>query len=355
MKKINFGIIGTGRMASNMLDTMRHQSQINVHAVFGNSIERTEIFCENHNITNAYDDLDALLENAAIDAVYIASSNEKHTSQVLSALRAGKAVLCEKPIAISTEEIVLIEKVAAESNLLCMEAMWTLFLPSYQRFFEIKEQQTYGIPMSLYADFGYPTSEKSDPKLFSLNAGGGVLLDRAVYPIALAIKVFGSVTAIHANVTYSETGVDTDASILLKHSGGGMAQLAVSANALLQNRAVLSLTKGNVSLEAPLLGSEVVISQKFDIHEQATDSPKNLKIIIKNKLKKSSTLRKIKSLKTHGHKEYMTYGANQYLPMLNHFCKLMDNSKFESNVVPLSLSNEVIAVIDQIKKAKEQH
>jgi hypothetical protein len=118
---------------------------------------------------------------------------------------------------------------------------------------------------------------------------------------------------------------------------------------------VLSLTKGNVSLEAPLLGSEVVISQKFDIHEQATDSPKNLKIIIKNKLKKSSTLRKIKSLKTHGHKEYMTYGANQYLPMLNHFCKLMDNSKFESNVVPLSLSNEVIAVIDQIKKAKEQH
>lgn len=350
IKKINFGVVGTGRMASNMLDAMRYQPQINVHAAFGHSIDRVKSFSNKHNIANAYDDLDALLSNTEIDAIYIASSNENHAPQTLKALRAGKSVLCEKPIAISTEELALIQQAATASNCLCMEAMWTHLLPSYERLFEASQEQTFGTPVHLYADFGYPADETSNATLFSAKAGGGVLLDRAVYPIALAIKLFGPVEGVHADLTYNKAGADTDARLLLSHQGGGRSQLAVSARTLLQNRAVLSFTKGSVSLEPPLLGSEVIISQQFDINIQAPETSKSVKTRIKNKLKNSAVLRKINSLKTSGQKAYIAYGANQYLPMLNHFCGLMNHNQMQSNVVPLAFSSEVIAVIDQIKQ-----
>jgi predicted dehydrogenase len=211
MKTINFGIIGTGLMAATMMEAFKHVANVNVMAVASESTERATSFAARFNIANAYGSVEALLNDPAVEAVYIVNLTESHAATTIKALQAGKAVLCEKPIATSEADCQRIQEIAAKTGKLCMEAMWTHFLPAYQALFNLNATQALGKPTQLYADFGYPTNQVAYPRLFKPSAGSGVLLDRGVYPIALAIKLFGNVMQIKSQVTCNHDGVDTEA------------------------------------------------------------------------------------------------------------------------------------------------
>lgn len=350
MAVINFGVIGTGQMASAMMEAFKHISSVKVIAVSSESVGRAKDFAIRFNILKAYESFDDLLSNKEIDAVYIANATTSHASTTIRALKAGKAVLCEKPIATSEAENKLIEQQAADSGKLCMEAMWTHFLPAYQRLFEISRSNKLGEPTHLYADFGYPLDAQLYPRLFKPSLGSGVLLDRGVYPIALAIKLFGSVKQLTAFIEYNQDGVDTQASLLLAHHNGCQSQLAVSFKSLLQNKAVLSFSGGLASLEPPMIGAETVCYQSFQVNSLLDSPSKSFKYLLGQHLKQSSLLRQIKSKKYVGYSDYYSYGVNQYLPVLNHFCDLFLSGKHESDVMPLSFSSEVLRLIDQAKK-----
>ena len=87
--------------------------------------------------------------------------------------------------AIETEGVV---KAARKAQTLCMEGLWTLLLPSYTRFLEVSLQVASGSPSNLVAGFGYPINEKTQGELLAPDRGA--MLDRGVYLIALALKVF---------------------------------------------------------------------------------------------------------------------------------------------------------------------
>ncbi len=347
---IKFGIVGTGQMAATMMEAFKHLPDVKVIAVSSESADRAKDFSLRFNIHKSYHSLSDLLNDPEIDAVYIANATESHASSTIQALKSGKSVLCEKPIATSEAESKLVETAAVKSGKLCMEAMWTHFLPAYQRLFELKLDNTLGEPIHLYADFGYPTNKESHPRLYSATSGSGVLLDRGVYPIALSLKLFGGVKQLASQVEFSEDGIDTHASLLLKHQNGCYSQLTVSIQSLLQNRAVLSFTEGNVSLEPPVIGAETVSIQTFHHSGSPNTNSNDLKFKLKQLLKQSSLLRRIKSKKNIGQREYYPYGVNQYLPMLNHFCALYRAGEKESDVMPLSFSSEVLRVVEQAKK-----
>jgi predicted dehydrogenase len=347
---IKFGIVGTGQMAATMMEALKHLSDVKVIAVSSDSADRAKDFSLRFNIPKSYHSLSDLLNDPEIDAVYIANATESHASSSIQALKSGKSVLCEKPIATSEAESKLVETESAKSGKLCMEAMWTHFLPAYQRLFGLKLDNILGEPIHLYADFGYPTNKESHPRLYSATSGSGVLLDRGVYPIALSLKLFGGVKHLTSQVEFNEDGVDTHASLLLSHQNGCYSQLAVSIQSLLQNKAVLSFTEGNVSLEPPVIGTETVSIQTFHHSSLPNTNSNNFKFKLKQLLKQSPFLRRIKSKKNAAQREYHSYGVNQYLPMLNHFCALYRAGKKESDVMPLSLSSEVLRVVEQAKK-----
>ncbi|HET8707704.1 MAG TPA: Gfo/Idh/MocA family oxidoreductase, partial [Pseudomonadales bacterium] len=225
MNPINFGIIGTGLMAATMMEAFKHLTNARVVAVASDSLERAQGFSARFNIAKAYGNVNELLSDESVDAVYIANLTELHAISTINALNAGKAVLCEKPIATTEGDCIRIQEAAAKSGKLCMEAMWTHFLPAYQALFSLSEQQALGRPVQLYADFGYPTNPEAFPRLFKPSAGSGVILDRGVYPIALAVKLFGRVTGIKAQVVCNLDGVDTDAYFILNHENGCHSQL----------------------------------------------------------------------------------------------------------------------------------
>ncbi len=291
MKTINFGIVGTGLMAATMMEAFKLLPSVNVMAVASESAERANSFAARFNIAKAYASLDDLLSDQDVQAVYIVNLTESHAAATIKALQAGKAVLCEKPIATSEADCKRIAEVAEKSGKLCMEAMWTHFLPAYQQLFALNAAKTLGHPTQLYADFGYPTNKEAYPRLFKPSAGSGVLLDRGVYPIALAIKLFGNVQKITAQVTRNQEGVDTEAYLILTHENGCFSQLATSIQSLQQNRAVLSFTEGAATLEPPVIGAEALVVQSVQPHQAGHQASLGLKAKIKQLLKQSVFLR----------------------------------------------------------------
>ncbi|MGQ0443377.1 MAG: Gfo/Idh/MocA family protein [Methylophilaceae bacterium] len=354
MKKINFGIIGASQMAVTMMSAFKHSKHTSVVAVASQSGSRAQQFATSFTIAKAYGSTEELLTDHQIDAVYIANANENHAQSTIAALKAGKAVLCEKPIAISESQCREIAEVAQVSGNLCMEAMWTLFLPAYEHFLSAIATNKLGNPLHFFADFGYPQSKLHYPKAFMTGSGSGVLLDRGVYPIALALKAIGAVSAVSGQVLRTGNGVDTHASLNLSHENGCLSQLTVSIDTLLQNRAVLSCTEGSISLEPPLLGAERIrFLQAHPIAPSAKNfSSPSVKQKLKHAMRESAVLRCLHYARNQGETEFYSYGVNQYLPMLNHFCTLYQEGQNSSKIVPLSFSSQVLNIIDQAKAIK---
>lgn len=337
-------------MAATMMTALSSAAGVSVLAVASESEQRAQSFANAFGIPQACTGLASLLSNDEIDAVYVANATENHAKTVISALKAGKAVLCEKPIGISAAENQEIEQEAARSGKLCMEAMWTFCLPSFQRFFYVHDSKELGVASHFYADFGYPVGQDTLLKSYSSGLRGGVLLDRAVYPISLAIRLFGNVKTVIGQVDRNQDNVDVHAAFQLIHQSGQQSQLAVSLTALLQNRAVLSASGGTVSLEPPLLGAELVNIAKAALPSQpVSDMPINAKPGLTKKLRGLALLRRLNSVRKFLGYEHHSYGSNQYLPVINHFCNLYRQDKLVSDIFPLSASTQVLEVIDKLK------
>jgi len=182
-----FAVIGTGSMAAAMMSTFDHAS-VRVVAVSSRDAARERQFASAFHIPTVGEKVESFLQSSEFDAVYIANASAEHGSTVIAALEAGKAVLCEKPLALSANEAERIADVARRTGKLCMEGIWIPILAAYRRFVELARTNACGKLTHLFADFGYPVNEKTLPRLFS-PAAGGVLLDRGIYLVALALDV----------------------------------------------------------------------------------------------------------------------------------------------------------------------
>ncbi|NPT60011.1 Gfo/Idh/MocA family protein, partial [Paraburkholderia elongata] len=118
--KIKWALIGASTIADEwMVNAIRSQPDAAIDAVVSGGADRAREFAEKHGIPAQSTDLDAVLADPAIDAVYVSSTNEKHLPQVLAAAKAGKHVLCEKPLSLSADEAAqMIEACAAQEVVL---------------------------------------------------------------------------------------------------------------------------------------------------------------------------------------------------------------------------------------------
>ena len=104
---MRWGLVGASRIASGfMIDAIRAQADSQILSVLSSSAARGREFADENNIARSHTDLDALLADPDLDAVYISTTNEKHHPQALAAIAAGKHVLCEKPLAMSLNEAI---------------------------------------------------------------------------------------------------------------------------------------------------------------------------------------------------------------------------------------------------------
>jgi predicted dehydrogenase len=343
---VRFGIVGTGRMAETMLRTLSDCPHAKVVAVLSDSPERASQFAQRAGIAAWYGDLRQFMENEAIDAVYVANGNERHAATSLAALRAGKSVLCEKPMSIDVAEARAVAAAARETRQLFMEAMWTQLLPAYRRLARLVEAGTFGKPTHLRFDFGYPISRTEHPSLFA--ATGGVLLDRAVYGIAFALGILGPVAAVDASVGRATDSVDLEASLLLSHRHGGQSQLSVSFTSLMSNSAAVACERGVIRLDPPTIGSESISYQRASFIQSDRPAGKQGGIAqgAKAFLRRQPLLRRIRASALRRSSEFHSFGSDPYAHQLRHFIRLFHERRTESEINTMDLSLSTMEVVE---------
>jgi len=249
-KIIRWGIIGTGLIAKEFAAGLTSASDAELVAVASRSKKTADAFGDVAHVKKRYDNYEALAQDPDVDAVYVATPHSFHKENTIMCLRAGKAVLCEKPFAINAQEATEMIQVARERHLFLMEAMWSRFFPLMTKLREMIASGAIGEVRMLMADFGYRLDDLKN-WVFNPNYGGGGLLDVGIYPLSLTHWIFGIPNRIVSMVDLGETGVDEQSAVLLGYEDGRIALIASGTRTETPQEAYLLGTKGRIHIHSP--------------------------------------------------------------------------------------------------------
>jgi predicted dehydrogenase len=268
-----WGIIGTGNMARTFAGALREVDGTGLVAVASRSQPSAEAFGEEFGAPGRYDDTDKMLADPAVDIVYIATPHASHSALSLASLRAGRAVLCEKPFTINAAEAEAVIRLAREQGLFLMEAMWTRFVPAIARLRELLSQQAIGDIHLMVGGGAYMPEFDPAHYLFDRDLGGGILLDAGVYLVSMASMVFGPPEKVLATGALGQTGVDEHEAILLNHQWGELATLYVSHRGRSAPELTLIGSKGKIHLHPPVFCPTALTLSRYGQEDEHFDFP----------------------------------------------------------------------------------
>lgn len=271
MAMANWGILGCGGIARHMASALRDVADATLLACGARSKERAEKLAGEFSIERAYGSYAALVADPDIDIVYIAVVNTAHAETVRMCIEAGKAVICEKPLAMSEEEGRELFALAREKGVLLMEAIWTLFLPAWKAVREQIAQGVIGELRHAQIDFSFSASPNPQSRLYDPAQGGGGLLDVGVYTAHVAQYLMGpAMPVIRAAGRVAATGVDSFAAVTLEYPDGKIAEMTCGVDAVGPQDARIFGTKGWIEVPHMYCADHVVVhahgqeDQRFD-------------------------------------------------------------------------------------------
>jgi len=246
-KDIRWGIISAGVIAHKFAANLQKLKDARVAAVAASSLERAESFAGRHGIPKAYGSYREMCQDPDIDAVYISTIHTLHRENALLCLEHGKPVLCEKPFALNAAQAREMVQKAREKKLFLMEAMWTRFMPAFQKAMGWIRSGRIGEVRMLKADFGFRAAWKPELRLLNPEQAGGALLDVGVYPVSLASHIFGSQPSdISAQAHIGSTHVDEQTAMVFKYPDGRLALLSGAIRTRTPQQAFIMGTEGMI-------------------------------------------------------------------------------------------------------------
>ena len=254
-RDFGWGIIGSGEIARRFASDLMLVPDAALVANHSRSAPSAEEFRSAFGSSRAYSDLDSFLSDPSIDAVYIATPNSLHLAQALKALRAGKAILTEKPLAPSHTEASVIQREATRVNVFAMEAMWTRFLPAVAAAKATVDAGEIGAIRRIIAELAYAREYEPESRYFSRSLGGGASLDLGIYCVSLAMYFLGQPQKVSGLWHAAPNGVDMSSEITL-HYDEAQAQLACGFDRNGANHFVIEGTEGALRLNAPFLKAQ---------------------------------------------------------------------------------------------------
>ena len=251
---VRWGVLGNATIARKCVIPALHRSENGrLRALATRSPDKAAKLVEAYRIEQLYDHYDAVLTDTEVDAVYIPLPNHLHHSWTLKALRAGKHVLCEKPLACSAEQAREMASVAADTNRLMMEAFMYRFHPRSRQIRQIVREGTIGKPLLIHAAFCFGMEEeilrKGDNYRLKPRMGGGALLDVGCYGVSVARWLYGKEpVSVQAQAVYGPHGVDLHFAALLRFPDSGLATVEASFVSALQQTYSVICSDGAVEL-----------------------------------------------------------------------------------------------------------
>jgi predicted dehydrogenase len=250
--EVRWGILSTARIArEKVIPGIRKAARCRVVSIASRSGERASAVAGELEVPTAHDSYEALLADPDVDAVYIPLPNHLHAEWAIAAARAGKHVLCEKPLALTSADAERMVATADQAGVLLMEAFMYRLHPSWVAVRELVAGGRIGRLMAIQSWFSYFNDDATNIR--NIRAyGGGALLDIGCYSVNLSRLLFDSEPERVAASTFRDpsTGVDVLTSGLLEFATGSSA-FTCSIRAEDDQRVHIYGTHGRISVEIP--------------------------------------------------------------------------------------------------------
>ncbi len=230
---------------------MRSARRSTVEAVASRSAARATTYARDWDIPVAHSGYEDLLRDRRVDAVYIPLPNALHVEWTLRALDAGKHVLCEKPLALTPEDVDRVAAVARDRERIVAEAFMYRHEPLAARLVEIVNDRPIGALRSISSGFTYARSREGDVRL-DAQLGGGSLWDIGCYAVSIVRLVAQEEpTEAFGWAHYGPTGVDESFSGLLRFRSGIVAHIHSSFDAAYRTWLEVAGSDGVLRVEHP--------------------------------------------------------------------------------------------------------
>jgi predicted dehydrogenase len=258
-QSLQWGIVGTGGIAADFVQALASSRRCRVVDVVGSAPEKARAFAERWRLPRSSASLEELLAQPAVDAVYIASPHPLHEDQALAALRARKAVLCEKPMTLDANGTERLIATARERGSFLMEAFMYRCHPLVRALLDRLADGVIGSIRHVRADFGFRVPRNPSGRLFNLALGGGGILDVGGYPMSFARLIagvcaqqpFANPRRLDAVGHIGPTGADELATALLSFASGFSAQVTCGVFHSVGTAAVVFGEGGKIVLPNP--------------------------------------------------------------------------------------------------------
>jgi predicted dehydrogenase len=171
---MRWGVVAAGWIADRFVRSLQQHTDQTVVAVAARNAERAAAFAQTHGLERSHSTPEQMLSAVDLDVVYVATTHPAHLPMALLSLEAGKPTVVEKPLGLNASEARRIADAAGQARVLCMEALWTLFLPKFDVIRQILDSGMLGDVRSVLADHGewFPAGHRI---MDAAQAGGPML------------------------------------------------------------------------------------------------------------------------------------------------------------------------------------
>jgi xylose dehydrogenase (NAD/NADP) len=231
---LRWGILGAARVNERLRPAIVEAENAQLVAIAsrrrGAAAEVLDKYAPNEKGVQAFDDLDSVLNHPEIDAIYLPMANEEHKEWAIKAIKQGKHVLIEKPMALSVEDIDAIAAAAAQCNVTVMEGFMYCFHPQHDFVAELIASGAIGDVRTVRTCFSFPMKPARMYRLErDIDNGGGAMWDIGPYAIHTARKWFdGLPKSVMAMAKLLDSGADISLSGVLDYDDGRYAQFDMS-------------------------------------------------------------------------------------------------------------------------------
>ena len=244
IERVRWGFIGAGGIAKRALYPAISKSNVGeIYAVASRDKSKALTISPNGIVYTSYDEL---LADPKVEAVYISLPNSLHLPWAIKAMKAGKHVLCEKPLGMNAKEVEEAIAVSKETDRIFVEASWNRWHPRSQRIREIVKSGELGEITRIRSCFTYDGLDaeniRLDPAL-----GGGILYDLGPYSTVAPLWAldFPEVSDVSVQVVWHKGGTDETTKVNYK-AGNVVAETVASDNIQMNLWFIIEGTKGEV-------------------------------------------------------------------------------------------------------------
>ena len=259
LERLAWGILGAGNIARTFVQAVKKSKTGKMVAIGSRTRSSADRFGDEYQVPVRHGSYQALLDDPDIGAVYIATPHPMHAQWAIKAAKAGKHILCEKPLGVNHAEAMAIIEAAREHDVFLMEALMYRCHPQTARLIELIQGGAIGEVRLIEASFAYNSSFDPDSRIFENDLAGGGILDVGCYPASMARLIagvadgrpFADPVEFYAIGHVGKTGVDEYTTAICKFPGEILAQLVTGISMNCDNVVRIYGNKGHLVIPEP--------------------------------------------------------------------------------------------------------